>query len=154
MVDEARIEAIERRLARLERLLRVEEPSAPVPAPPAAQMHPPAAPPVPPPAPSREPVRAPDVNLEELFGGRVLAWLGGSAVVLGAVFFLVMAVSRGWIDEPTRVTLAFVASSALLGVAASSRGAWSRSIRSTSSSRLSSASSWASTDSSVIATLL
>jgi uncharacterized membrane protein len=67
--------------------------------------------------PAREPVRAPDVNLEELFGGRVLAWLGGSAVVLGAVFFLVMAVSRGWIDEPTRVVLAFVGSSALLGVA-------------------------------------
>jgi uncharacterized membrane protein len=114
MVDEARIEAIERRLARLERLLRVEEPAAPVPAPPAAPMHPPVAPP---PAPSREPVRAPDVNLEELFGGRVLAWLGGSAVVLGAVFFLVMAVSRGWIDEPTRVVLAFLGSSVLLGVA-------------------------------------
>jgi uncharacterized membrane protein len=113
MVDEARIEAIERRLARLERLLRVEEP-APVPARPAAPMHPPAAPP---PVPSREPVRAPDVNLEELFGGRILAWLGGSAVVLGAVFFLVMAVSRGWIDEPTRVVLAFLGSTVLLGVA-------------------------------------
>src|SRR5205085_1127387 len=114
MVDEPRIEAIERRLARLERLLRVEEPPAPVPAPPVAPMHPPAAPPA---VPSREPVRAPDVNLEELFGGRILAWLGGSAVVLGAVFFLVMAVSRGWIDEPTRVVLAFLGSTVLLGVA-------------------------------------
>lgn len=114
MVDEARFEAIERRLARLERLLRVEEAPAPTPARPAAPMHPPAAPP---PVPSREPVRAPDVNLEELFGGRVLAWLGGSAVVLGAVFFLVMAVSRGWIDEPTRVVLAFLGSTVLLGVA-------------------------------------
>jgi uncharacterized membrane protein len=103
MVDEARIEALERRLARLERLLRVEEPAAPVPAPP--------------PAPSPVAVRAPDVNLEEVFGGRVLAWLGGSAVVLGAVFFLVMAVSRGWIDEPTRVVLAFLGSTVLLGVA-------------------------------------
>src|SRR5438105_12211924 len=110
MVDDTRIEAIERRLARLERLLRVEEAPAPAPAP----MHPPAAPP---PVPSREPVGAPDVNREELFGGRVLAWLGGSAVVLGAVFFLVMAVSRGWIDEPTRVVLAFLGSSVLLGVA-------------------------------------
>jgi uncharacterized membrane protein len=45
----------------------------------------------------------------------VLAWLGGSAVVLGVVFFLVMAVSRGWIDEPTRTVLAFLGSSALLG---------------------------------------
>jgi len=109
MADEARIEAIEKRLARLERLLRVEEPVVAPSAPPPAQM--------PPPAPSREPVRAPDVNLEELFGGRVLAWLGGSAVVLGAVFFLVMAVSRGWIDEPTRVVLAFLGSTVLLGVA-------------------------------------
>jgi uncharacterized membrane protein len=114
MVDEARIEAIERRLARLERVLRVEEPVVAPPAPPPAPMHPPAAPPA---VPSREPVRAPDVNLEELFGGRVLAWLGGSAVVLGAVFFLVMAVSRGWIDEPTRVVLAFLGSTVLLGVA-------------------------------------
>src|SRR5205814_7633805 len=93
----------------------VEE-RAPVPAPPAAPMHPPAAPAAPA-MPAREPVRAPDVNLEELFGGRVLAWLGGSAVVLGAVFFLVMAVSRGWIDEPTRVVLAFVGSTALLAAA-------------------------------------
>jgi uncharacterized membrane protein len=114
MVDEARIEAIERRLMRLERLLRVEEPVVGTPAPPPAQMHPPA---VPPRVPAREPVRAPDVNFEELFGGRVLAWLGGSAVVLGAVFFLVMAVSRGWIDEPTRVALAFLGSTVLLGVA-------------------------------------
>src|SRR5437660_8006300 len=110
MVDEARIEALERRLARLERLLRVEGPAAPVPAPPPAPMHPQA-------APSPVPVRAQDVNLEEVFGGRVLAWLGGSAVVLGAVFFLVMAVSRGWIDEPTRVVFAFLGSTVLLGVA-------------------------------------
>ena len=58
---------------------------------------------------------APAVSFEEIFGGRVLAWLGGVAVLLGVVFFLVMAVSRGWIDEPTRVTLAFLGSTALLG---------------------------------------
>ncbi len=57
---------------------------------------------------------APD--LEELLGGRVLAWLGGFAIVLGVVFFLVMAVRRGWIDEPTRVVLAFAGSSALLAL--------------------------------------
>jgi uncharacterized membrane protein len=44
----------------------------------------------------------------------VLAWVGGSAVLLGVVFFLVMAVSRGWIDEPTRVVLAFLGSSVLV----------------------------------------
>ena len=42
-------------------------------------------------------------------------WVGGAAVVLGVVFFLVMAASRGWIDEPTRVVLAVLGSTALLG---------------------------------------
>jgi uncharacterized membrane protein len=54
--------------------------------------------------------------LEDLLGGRILAWLGGSAIVLAAVFFLVMAVSRGWIDEPTRVILAFLGSTLLYGL--------------------------------------
>ena len=44
----------------------------------------------------------------------MLAWVGGAAVVLGVVFFLVMAASRGWIDETTRVLLAFVGATALL----------------------------------------
>ncbi|HEY2935418.1 MAG TPA: hypothetical protein VGJ25_02380, partial [Gaiellaceae bacterium] len=56
-------------------------------------------------APPSRPPRA-QVDLEELLGGRVLAWVGGLAVLLGIVFFVVMAVSRGWIDEPTRVVLA------------------------------------------------
>ncbi|MDQ4082343.1 MAG: DUF2339 domain-containing protein, partial [Actinomycetota bacterium] len=56
------------------------------------------------------------VDFEDLLGGRILAWVGGLAVLLGVVFFLVMAVSRGWIDEPTRVVLAFVGSTALLAV--------------------------------------
>ena len=34
------------------------------------------------------------MSLEDLLGGRVLAWVGGVAVVLGVVFFLVMAASR------------------------------------------------------------
>jgi uncharacterized membrane protein len=58
--------------------------------------------------------RAEGIELEDLLGGRVLAWVGGSAVLLGVVFFLVMAVSRGWIDEPTRVVLAFLGSTALV----------------------------------------
>jgi uncharacterized membrane protein len=53
--------------------------------------------------------------LEELLGGRVLAWLGGVAVLLGVAFFVAVAISRGWIDEPTRVLLAFLGSTALLG---------------------------------------
>jgi uncharacterized membrane protein len=54
-------------------------------------------------------------DVEELLGGRVLGWVGGIAVVLAVVFFLVMAVHNGWIDEPTRVVLTFLGSTALLG---------------------------------------
>ena len=60
-----------------------------------------------------EPARVP-LSVEDLLGGRVLGWVGGVAVVLGVVFFLVMAANRGWIDETTRVLLAFVGSTALL----------------------------------------
>ena len=61
------------------------------------------------------PPKAPKASVEDLLGGRVLGWVGGAAVVLGVVFFLVMAANRGWIDETTRVLLAFVGSTALLG---------------------------------------
>ena len=64
--------------------------------------------------PAEPPPREP-VSVEDLLGGRVLGWVGGAAVVLGVVFFLVMAANRGWIDETTRVLLAFVGSTALLG---------------------------------------
>ena len=57
------------------------------------------------PAAAREPAAPPrePVSIEDLLGGRVLGWVGGAAVVLGVAFFLVMAASRGWIDETTRV---------------------------------------------------
>jgi len=44
----------------------------------------------------------------------VLAWLGGAAVIVGVVLFVAYAVRIGWIDEPTRVILAFLGSTALL----------------------------------------
>jgi len=99
---EFRLRYLEDRVKLLESLVAV---------PPAAQRPPARAAEVAPPAPPRD---RPD--LEELLGGRVLAWVGGVAVVLAAVFFLVMAVHNGWIDEPTRVLLAFLGSTALLGV--------------------------------------
>ena len=91
---EERLRSIEARLGALEQLLA----GGPRPAkpkdfwgfetevPPAAAK-PPAAP------------RAQPRSIEDLLGGRVLAWLGGVAVVLGFVFFLGMAVSRGWIGQ-------------------------------------------------------
>lgn len=118
---EERLERLERELAALgERLSRVEAAvgtAAPVAAPPprvAPAAPPPASPP--PAAPEAVPGR-PRQSLEDMLGGRVLAWVGGVAVVLGVVFFLVMAASRGWIDEATRTVLALVGSTALLGVA-------------------------------------
>jgi uncharacterized membrane protein len=74
-----------------------------------------AAPSTPPPAAPEQPRRR-DVDLEELLGGRLLAWVGGLAILLGIVFFVAMAVRRGWIGEELRVVLAFLGSGALVGV--------------------------------------
>ncbi len=51
---------------------------------------------------------------EELLGGRVLAWLGGVAILLGIVFLLGIAIDHGWIDEPMRTLLGFLGSTSLL----------------------------------------
>jgi uncharacterized membrane protein len=56
-----------------------------------------------------------ELDLEQLLGARLLAWVGGIAVVLGAVFFVTMAIHRGWIGEGMRVLLAFLCSTTLLG---------------------------------------
>lgn len=101
---EARLTSIEDRLLVIERTLGLGQ------APPQPRIYPP--PPAAvrprPPRPARE-----LLDLEELLGGRVLAWVGGVAVVLAAVFFLAMAIHNGWIDEPTRVVLAFAGSAVL-----------------------------------------
>ena len=114
------VEQLTRRLEHLEDVSELE----PLPTPPEAiRFTPPApprpaAPPGPPPAPPRPaapptPAR-PSFDLEELLGGRVLAWAGAAAVFIGVVFFLATALRRGWIDEPTRVVLAYFGSTALL----------------------------------------
>jgi uncharacterized membrane protein len=69
----------------------------------------------PPPAAQQRAARR-DIDFEELLGGRLLAWVGGLAVLLGIVFFVAMAVRRGWIGEEMRVVLAFLGSGALVGV--------------------------------------
>jgi uncharacterized membrane protein len=114
---DSRIDRLERLVEQLTRRLdRLEGTSAPAPPPPPepVRIMPPApAPPPPraaaPPAPER-----PSFDLEELLGGRVLAWAGAVAVFIGVVFFLATAIRRGWIDEPTRVVLAYFGSTALL----------------------------------------
>jgi uncharacterized membrane protein len=59
------------------------------------------------------------VELEERLTGRLLAWVGGIALVLGGVFFLSLAFNRGWIGPEARVLVGLVASAAALGA-----GAW------------------------------
>jgi len=43
-----------------------------------------------------------------------LAVVGGIALLLGAIFFLSLAFSRGWITEPLRVLIGLVAGAGLL----------------------------------------
>lgn len=68
------------------------------------------------PTPSRAPRRQPAQPLEEVLGGRVLAWLGGIAILVGLVFFFAYAISHGWIGESERTLIAAGASLGLLCV--------------------------------------
>jgi uncharacterized membrane protein len=102
------VEQLTRRLEQLEGSFEPEPPPEPEP----VRVTPTTEPrPAPLPAPAR-----PSFDLEELLGGRVLAWAGAVAVFIGVVFFLATALRRGWIDEPTRVVLAYLGSTALLAL--------------------------------------
>ncbi len=122
------LRSMETELVELRRLARREEaparePEAPLwdliaPEPaPQPSVDSPAAPPEPltPPVP-REPF-----DFSALFGARALAWTGGTLMLLGVVFFFVLAVERGWIGPAARVTLGAVAAGALVAA-----GVWLR----------------------------
>jgi len=117
---ETRLRALEERIATLESLLAERQAPDPTPAAAPPAPVPASAPPTPwpsrPSAPRPAPALREPLDLEQLLGGRLLAWVGGIAVVLAAVFFLVMAVHNGWIDETARVVLAFLGSTILLSV--------------------------------------
>ena len=51
-------------------------------------------------------------DLEERLAGRALAVVGGIALILGAIFFLSLAFSRGWIGPELRVLIGLAAGSA------------------------------------------
>jgi uncharacterized membrane protein len=55
-------------------------------------------------------------RIEEIAGERLLAVVGGAAIVLGAIFFFSLAIERGWIGEAARVLIAAMAASALLAL--------------------------------------
>jgi uncharacterized membrane protein len=122
-VLEARTRRMEARLAALEER-RIDAPARPVewrpmepvvpPPPPPASFAPPVSPP-PHPSPSPRPrAPRPELSLEDLLGGRVLAWAGGLSLLAGLLFLLVVAVSRGWIGEESRTALAAATSLGLL----------------------------------------
>jgi len=73
-------------------------------------MRPGATPPTSPTAPrAREPIRLKSFGnrtVEEVVSENVVAIVGGLLVVAGAVFFLSLAISRGWIGETGRVAIA------------------------------------------------
>src|SRR4051794_29986067 len=123
---EDRIAALEERAATLEarvRELETHPQSAPPPRPAPTPAYPPTRPVAPPPpriAAPREP--RPDRDLEDLLGGRVLAWVGGVAILAGLTFLLTIAISRGWLGEGARTVLAGLLSVGLLGVGARLRG--------------------------------
>ena len=93
---------------------------APAAAPPraAASVAPPAPPRVAPPSPPPARRRADAPALEDLLGGRVLAWAGGLTLLAGLLFFLVIAISRDWIGEEARTLLAAATSIGLLALGA------------------------------------
>src|SRR4051794_6603772 len=68
---------------------------------------------------NREREASRSAGLEDFLGGRVLAWAGSAVVLLGVVLLVAVAVGRGWIDEPTRIAIAFAGSAAMLAA-----GAW------------------------------
>jgi len=66
----------------------------------------------PPPSPPSNPISR--IEFERIFGGRVFAWMGGLAVLLGVVFFLRSAVDSSWFTEEVRVLMGAVGSLLLL----------------------------------------
>jgi uncharacterized membrane protein len=130
---ERRLVAMEAELFELRRLARTQDaparepepeeplwevltpPREPEPEPVSDTFFEPRAPEPPPPAP-REPF-----DFSVLLGARALAWTGGAVMLLGIVFFFVLAVERGWIGPNVRVALGAAASAVLVGT-----GLWLR----------------------------
>ena len=66
------------------------------------------------PVPSRPGI--PLADLEALVAGRLLAVVGGLALLIGVVFFLGLAFSRGWIGPELRVAMGLVVGPVLFGI--------------------------------------
>jgi len=68
----------------------------------------------PPPPPPSNPITR--IDIERVFGGRVLAWVGGLATLLGVIFLMRSAVDSSWFTEEIRTLMAAFGSLFLLGV--------------------------------------
>ncbi|HYJ22318.1 MAG TPA: DUF2339 domain-containing protein [Solirubrobacterales bacterium] len=66
-------------------------------------------------APPPGPLSISRIEFERVFGGRVLAWIGGLATLLGIVFLMRSAVDSSWFTEEVRALFAAVGSLSLLG---------------------------------------
>jgi uncharacterized membrane protein len=122
--DRDRLTRLERRVAELENRLGVNAvqpvvPPSPIPAPIPAPVAPVAAVAAAPTTTSRPASSRSFADLEEQLSSRLLAWVGGIALVLGAMFFLSLAFSRGWIGPEARVLIGLFA-----GAVALAAGAW------------------------------
>jgi uncharacterized membrane protein len=60
--------------------------------------------------PTRPPKPPRELDFAELFGARALAWAGGVVMLLGVVFFFILAVNNGWIGPGQRVACGSLAS--------------------------------------------
>jgi uncharacterized membrane protein len=120
MNTEERLASIESRLTAIERFLRS---TAPQPAP-AAQSLPPV---TPPPTPRVAPV-PPAAFSKPLAAGaakrsdssipvtNILGWAGATALVMAAIYLVVLAVDAGWLTPVRQVLLAMLGGSALIGI--------------------------------------
>jgi uncharacterized membrane protein len=58
----------------------------------------------------------PAIPLSDLFGRRILGWIGGAAILIGVALFLALAIARGWIGPEGRVVLAGSTSVLLMAI--------------------------------------
>jgi uncharacterized membrane protein len=63
-----------------------------------------------PPSPPRPQRPRREIDFAELLGAKALAWAGGVVMLLGVVFFFILAVNNGWIGPGARVLCGSVAS--------------------------------------------
>lgn len=110
----ARVRALERRLAPAAPPPPVAEPIAPTPQPSFAPPPPPPPPPFTPPprpAPAR---RAWNVDWENLVGIKLFSWIAGIALVLAAVFLFKYSVDHGWLRPAIRAAFGLIVGIGLL----------------------------------------